>query len=305
MNLASIELRHLRYFLAVAEAEHFTKAAAKLHVTQPTLSHQIRQLEGQLNLELFDRVGRRVKLTAAGELLLPHARRVMRELENARIALDELHGLKRGELKVGVVQTVNACMIPEIVSRFSAAHPGIRVTCAELAVEDIEAGLESSRLDLGISFLPPTRKQLEGKQLFTEEIVAVVPANHRLAKRRKLRLRELDSQPLVLLSQKYCTRQLIDRAFAEADVQSQVQVEMNSVKSVLATVRQANLATLLPALAMCQEEKGLLSIPLVQPTPTRNIGLVCLKGANCRASAKAFAKVAAEVIAHRRAQTNS
>src|SRR6185312_1510129 len=150
MNLAAIELRHLRYFLAVAETQHFTKAAAKLHVTQPTLSHQIRQLEGQLNLPLFDRVGRGIKLTAAGELLLPHARRVMRELEDARLALVELHGLKRGELKVGIVQTVNACVIPEIVGRFSAAHPGIRVTAAELAVEDIEAGLESGQLDVGI-----------------------------------------------------------------------------------------------------------------------------------------------------------
>src|SRR5436190_9442869 len=106
MNLAHIELRHLRYFLAVAEEEHFTRAAAKLHVTQPTLSHQIRELEGQLNLPLFDRAGRRVKLTAAGEMLLPHARRVVRELAAAQTALDELHGLKRGVLKVGIVQTV-------------------------------------------------------------------------------------------------------------------------------------------------------------------------------------------------------
>src|SRR6185503_19125413 len=106
MDLTRIELRHLRYFLAVAETAHFTKAAAKLHVTQPTLSHQIRELEGQLRLSLFDRVGRRVKLTAAGETLLPHARRVVRELVAAQTALDELHGLKRGVLKVGIMQTV-------------------------------------------------------------------------------------------------------------------------------------------------------------------------------------------------------
>src|SRR5215471_11283632 len=115
MNLGLIELRHLRYFLAVAEAAHFTKAAAKLRVSQPTLSHQIRQLEGQLNLSLFDRIGRRIKLTEAGELLLPHARRVFRELEQAQAALGELHGLKRGQLTVGIMQTVNACLIPEIV----------------------------------------------------------------------------------------------------------------------------------------------------------------------------------------------
>src|SRR5215216_5142810 len=169
MNLRMIELRHLRYFLAVAEAAHFTKAASVLHVTQPTLSHQIRQLEGQLNLPLFDRIGRRVKLTAAGELLLPHARRVLRELEEAQSALAELQGLKRGEIKVGIVQTVNACVIPEIVARFSTTHTGVKVVCAELSVEEIETGLEGGRLDLGISFLPATRPLIEGEKLFTEE----------------------------------------------------------------------------------------------------------------------------------------
>src|SRR5262245_21492019 len=134
MDLTRIELRHLRYFLAVAEEQSFTRAAGKLNVTQPTLSHQIRELEGQLNLVLFDRVGRRVKLTAAGEMLLPHARRVMRELMEAQTALDELHGLNRGSLRVGIVQTVNACVIPEIVARFSEAHPGIHVACQETAV---------------------------------------------------------------------------------------------------------------------------------------------------------------------------
>src|SRR5689334_4811887 len=114
MDLSRIELRHLRYFMAVAESAHFTRAAAKLHVTQPTLSHQIRQLEDQLNLALFDRVGRAVRLTPAGELLLPYARRAFRELEEAQTALGELNGMKCGRLRVGIVQTVNACVIPEI-----------------------------------------------------------------------------------------------------------------------------------------------------------------------------------------------
>ena len=181
MNLGLMELRHLRYFLAVAEAEHFTKAAAKLHITQPTLSHQIRQLEGQLNLALFDRIGRRIKLTAAGELLLPHARRVLHELEETQAALGELHGLKRGHLKVGIMQTVNACAIPEIVSRFSATHPGVRISCSDMGADEVENGLESGKLDLGISFMPATRASLDGEPLFTEELVLVTRAGHALA----------------------------------------------------------------------------------------------------------------------------
>jgi LysR family cyn operon transcriptional activator len=301
MDLNLIELRHLRYFLAVAEATHFTRAAQKLHVTQPTLSHQIRQLEGQLNLPLFDRIGRRVKLTAAAELLLPHARRVLRELEEAQNALGELHGLRRGELKVGIVQTVNACVIPEIVAKFSGAHPGVRVNCSEMAVEDIETGIESGRLDLGIGFLPAGKKSLDGEKLFTEELVGVVSRNHPLARRRRLRMRELARYPLVLLSNKYCTRQLIDRAFSEAQSPPEVQVEMNSVESILATVRQARLATVLPSLALCERDRGLAAISLTEPVPVRSVGLLWLKGAHRRAAAQAFAKVTESVLRDRRA----
>jgi LysR family cyn operon transcriptional activator len=300
MNLTHIELRHLRYFLAVAETAHFTRAAEKLHVTQPTLSQQIRQLEGQLDLELFDRVGRSVKLTAAGETLLPHARKVLHELESAQTALDEMHGLKRGLLRVGIVQTVNACVIPDIVARFGAAHAGIRVECAEMAVADIEADLESGKLDLGVSFLPPTRKSLTGEKLFTEELVAVVADGHALAKRRRMRMRELKFQPLALLSRKYCTRQLIDCALAEAGVEPEVRVEMNSVASLLSTVRRTELVSLLPSLALCAQDRGLKTIALTEPTPHRAIGLVWLQGTNRRAAALAFAKVTEDVLAERK-----
>jgi LysR family cyn operon transcriptional activator len=300
MNLNQIELRHLRYFLAVAEAAHFTRAAAKLHVTQPTLSHQIRQLEGQLNLTLFDRVGRRVKLTAAGETLLPHARKVLRELDRAQAALGELHGLKRGLLRVGIVQTVNTCVIPDIVARFSAEHTGIRVECGEMAVDDIESDLETGKLDLGVSFLPPCRQGLAGEKLFTEDLVAVVAADHKLAKRRQMQVRELGSQPLALLCPKYCTRQLIDRAFAEAAVKPDVRVEMNSVASILSTVRKTELVSLLPSLALCRQDYGLKTIALTNPTPQRSIGLVWLDGTNRRAAAIAFAKVTESVLAERK-----
>jgi LysR family cyn operon transcriptional activator len=299
MDLALIELRHLRYFLAVAESAHFTKAAAKLHVSQPTLSHQIRQLEGQLNLLLFDRIGRQVRLTAAGELLLPHARRVLQELQQAQAALGELHQLKRGHLHVGLIQTVNTCVIPEIVSRFSAAHAGIRVACTAMAVEDIETGLETGRLDLGISFFPPTRNTLEGERLFTEELVLVTGARHALAQRRVLKMKELSRWPLVLLASRYCTRQMIDRAFAEANVRPDVQVEMNTIESILATVRRSDLASIVPTLALCQREEGLAAVPLTAPKPRRGVGLLWLRGAQRRAAAEAFAKVAEETLAQR------
>jgi LysR family transcriptional regulator, cyn operon transcriptional activator len=298
-NLRLIELRHLRYFLAVADASHFTQAARRLHVTQPTLSHQIRRLEGQLNLLLFDRLGKRVRLTTAGELLAPYARRVMRELEQAQSALGEMHGLRRGSLRVGVLQTVNACVIPEIISRFGAAYPGIRVTCAELSVEEIEAAMEAGRLDLAVSFIPPTLATLEGEQIFEEELVAVVGKTHPLAGRGKITVRDLATYPQVLLGGRYCTRRLIDRALETAGVKADVLVEMNSIESILKIIQEGRLASILPALALCRRETAVAAIRLNEPTPRRAVGLLRRRGAERCAAAAAFARVTSDILAER------
>ena len=299
MNLSGLELRHLRYFLAVAETAHFTKAAQKLHITQPTLSHQIRRLEEQVDQPLFDRTGWRVRLTHAGETLRPYAERALRELADAQGALGELRGLRRGRLRVGLVQTVNACVIPEIVARYSVAHPGVHVTCAELAVEDIEQGLEAGRLDFGVSFLPATRATLEGEKLFTEELVAVTAAGRPLARRKTLRIRDLANEPLALLAPRYCTRQLIDQAFAVARVQPVVQVEMNSIESLLATVRQTHLISILPTLALCRQENGVHAVRLIGPTPRRSVGLLWRRGAHRPAAAEVFAALTARILRER------
>lgn len=299
MNFTHIELRHLRYFLAVAEEGHFTRAAARLHITQPTLSHQIQELETQLEVQLFDRVARGVRLTAAGELLVGHAKRVLGELTKAQVALDELRGLKRGVLKVGMVQTVNACVIPEIIARFSEAHPGIDIACAEMAAADIESDLEAGKLHLGISFVPPCRKGLAGRPFFSEELVVVVALDHPLASRRRLNVRDLSGQAMALLGQKYCTRQLIDRATKEAAVEPKIKVEMNSVDGILSTVRRTSLMTLLPRLALCQRDSGLKAIPLTEPTPRRMVGLLWVENSVRCAAADAFANITETILAER------
>ncbi|HTU27355.1 MAG TPA: LysR family transcriptional regulator, partial [Pirellulales bacterium] len=150
-----MELRHLRYFLAVAQDAHFRRAAARMHVSQPTLSLQVQELEKELGVALFDRIGRRVRLTQAGQVFRDYAERALSVVQDGRTALAEIDGLVRGSLTVGVVQTVNAYLIPPIVSRFATEHPQVRLRVEEMAAGEIEDGLLKGSLDLGISFLPP------------------------------------------------------------------------------------------------------------------------------------------------------
>ncbi len=166
-----MEFRHLRYFLAVADALHFTKAAQGLPVSQPALSAQIKQLEQEVGVPLFDRVGRSVQLTRAGAIFREHARRALREMELAQVAIAEEEGLQRGTLTVGVVQTVNAYLIPEIVSRFSTLHPRVVLKFDELSGPEIEAGVTNGLLELGIGFVPAGSDRIESQLLFEEDFV--------------------------------------------------------------------------------------------------------------------------------------
>jgi LysR family cyn operon transcriptional activator len=215
-----MELRHLRYLLAIADEGHFTRAAQRLHVSQPALSQQIRQLEDGLGATLLDRAGRRVRLTAAGEIVVHHARRMLNEMNEAQVALQELAGLQRGALAIGTVQTVNAYLMPQVVAQFANAYPAIHVRIEELSADAIEQGLQQGTLQLGIGFVPSATADIEAEPLFDEELVLIVPQEHPFAERAVVDTREVNGLPLVLLSSAFCTRRLWDSCAREAAIQT-------------------------------------------------------------------------------------
>ena len=293
-----MEFRHLRYFLAVADALHFTKAAERLPVSQPALSAQIKQLEQEVGVPLFDRVGRSVQLTRAGSIFREHARRALREMELAQVAIAEEEGLQRGTLTVGVVQTVNAYLIPEIVGRFSTLHPLVSLKLDELSGPDIEAGVKSGSLEVGIGFVPVVSDRIESQPLFEEDFVLIASPRHRFARRRYLSLSALAKESLILLPHMFCTRRLLEASFEQAGVQPKIIVEMNSIEGILATVRRSNLATVLPRLSLgLARHRTLRAIALKNPTPRRGIGLLWKRGGYRSGAAKALTDQVRAVVA--------
>jgi LysR family cyn operon transcriptional activator len=287
-----MELRHLRYFLAVANTIHFRRAAAALHVSQPTLSQQIQQLEKELGTPLFDRIGKRIRLTVAGETFRHHAQRVLNELEEAQVALLELDGLKRGKLYVGAVQTLNTYLIPRIIARFATLHPGVFLSVEELTAGQIEQGLLRGRLNLGISFVSAATEEIGSEPLFEEELVMIVSSRHRLAGRESLKLKELDGEALVMLPEAYYPRQLLETEARAVGIRLKLAVEMNSIEGILAAIRSIGGATVLPALALTKKETGLRVVKLVEPTPRRTVGLLLRRDCyRCKAT-DAFVKYA-------------
>src|SRR3954468_3614981 len=146
-----MEIRLLEYFLAVCEELHFTKAAEKLRISQPTLSQQIRLLEDRLGTKLFKRVGKKVYIADSGKILLDHTLRIFNELEQAQIKINELEGLKRGNLTIGCSGNH---LLREFVISFHQQYPGIQLSILELPTEETRLRLLKNQLDLGIVYLP-------------------------------------------------------------------------------------------------------------------------------------------------------
>ncbi|BAM00784.1 MULTISPECIES: transcriptional regulator CynR [Caldilinea] len=279
------ELRQLRYLLAVTEAENFTRAAEKMFVSQPALSQQIQQLEELLGATLLDRQGRSVRLTAEGEVVVRAARRIFAQLEQMETELQELSGLRRGALALGVVQTVNAYLMPTVVADFACRYPGIHLRVEECPQEQIEEGLACGRYQVGIGF-QPTSREVEMEPLFTEALALIAPRHHPLTIHRTIPLSEAARWPMALLTESLCTRRLLNDCMAQVGARPHVVAEFNTIAAVLAAVQRLGLATVLPRPVLDAVGEGeLCSVALQEPTPQRMVGLLYRsKGYRCRAT---------------------
>ena len=282
-----MEIRQLRYFLDIAQTEHLTQSAQNLFVTQSTLSHGLRQLEQELNVALFDRLGRGLKLSQAGAEFRVHATRALKEIEAGRMALADLSGLQSGKLTVGAFPTFLNTVVPATVAAFSQAHPGVMVEVRDLRAGAIEALLLRGELDLGIAFHPTEHEEIETEPLFDERMLLVVGASHPLAGRRSLAMKGLAGLPLALLPRSFATRRLIDASLRQADVAPTVRVEMDSVESLLGVCRHSSLGSIVPERA-ARQAPDLHAIALTEPQMVRHAGILWRRGASRSAAARAF-----------------
>jgi len=267
-----MELRHLRHFVAAAEFLHFTRAAESLGVSQPTLSLQIRELEQELKTPLFDRIGRSVRLTEAGEVFRRHAVRALREVESGQGAVADLQGLRSGRLRVGVTHSFIAALIPRGVVTFRGQHPGVAVSIEKTSGRAIELALVAGSIDLGIAFAPPEAPEVVAEDLFEEEVVLIVAGDHPLAGRARVALGDLAGLPLVLISREFATRRLFDDRLRELKIRPEIAVEMNDIDSLLEVVRLGTGATVLSRRAV-NDPRGLALVPITGPRMTRTASL--------------------------------
>jgi LysR family cyn operon transcriptional activator len=281
-------LRHLRYLLAVADHGGFTRAAEALHVSQPTLSQQIRQLEEALGVSLFDRTSRTVKPTDAGEAYIECARRVLVELEAGKRALHDVKDLSRGTLRLAMTPTFMAYLVGPLVRDYVARFPNIHLQIFELSMDDIEAGLVEDSLDIAIAFTQVRNADIESIPAFTETLGVMVGRDHPLYESQApLSAEEMAQLEFALLAPDFVTRTRIDEYFAQEQITPTVVIEVNSVSTLLEVIRHTAIATILPE-PIATEDRALHKIPLLGEAPKRGAALLRRKNNYHSAASVAF-----------------
>jgi DNA-binding transcriptional LysR family regulator len=274
----------------VARHGSFTLAAQELHVAQPAVSQQVRRLEQELGVELLSRTTRRVLVTEAGELALARAGRILADADALREEIDELHGLLRGTLALGVIPAVGALDPAPLLARFRARHPAVDIRLIETTLAETLDQLRADRLDVCFAFCLPERagEGIAGERLFDEELALMVASGHPLAARRRVRLESLAGEPLIAPIAGASLRLALDEALEKAGAPVHVAYESNEAATVRALTAQGLGVSVLPRSFADNPGPELVPIAIVPKLPRVPVSVLYREGRRRPPAVEAF-----------------
>jgi LysR family transcriptional regulator, transcription activator of glutamate synthase operon len=289
-----MELRQLRYLASLAEERSFTRAAAREHIAQPALSQQIRRLENEVGLALVERTTRRVSITAAGELLVARARRVLLEVEAAQAELQALSGVHTGDVQIGAMHTMGPVDLSLPLAIFHQRHSGVELTVREQSSEELAEMLRVDELDL--AFLSVTERVeshgLRLHQLVSEELVVILPRDHRLGDRQQIRMAELAGESFISWREGARLRELLVSAGREAGFEPRVKLASNESLRVRRLVGRGLGVAILPRSDAEDAGADVAVARLTEPALTRDITLAWREGRRLPPAAAEFLELA-------------
>ncbi len=265
-----MELHQLRYFAKVAELANFTRAAEACAVSQPALSQQIAKLEKELGQPLFDRGARTVRLTPAGLELRQRAEDILRRIDDAARAIADAPDA--GTLRVGAIPTIAPYLLPGMLGPFLAARPQARVELVEQPTAVLLRKLADGELDLAVLALPIPPEGIDAAPLLDEELLALLPAAHPLAKKKRVTLPDLAAEPFVLLDEAHCLTGAA-LSFCGRPRAALATAALHQLATVQELVRLGLGVSLLPAMACRRLPEGVVARPIGPAPPTRRLAL--------------------------------
>lgn len=284
-----MELRHLRYFAAVAEAENISRAALKCHISQPAMSRQIRDLEEELGVPLLGRSAKSVRLTDAGRVFLTEARAVLQRADEAVKAVRAAASGGRGELHVGYAPTLTARIMPSALRAFQRAMPGVRVRLHDLSTEEMLAGLRDGKLHLAMTARPVAvaLRALRFEELMRDRLRLAVAPGHPLARRRVVTLDEAIREPFLAYSRKEYPdyHELLAAVFAKHKARPRIAEELDGVSSLIPAIEAGHGVALMPESLACIAGPRLKLLPLTPAPAPVQVGIVSPKSGLTAAAA--------------------
>jgi DNA-binding transcriptional LysR family regulator len=270
------DLRHVRSFLAAARAGTFTRAAAEVHISQSAFTVQIRQLEEELDAQLFDRGKRRVALTAIGRDLLVPLERLLADAAAVAGRTRQLAGLQHGLVSMAALPSVAVgTLLPGAILKFTQTYPGIAVQIHDLVAEHLIEAVKQEQVDFGIGSRMRPDRELKTTPLFDDRLRAFVPQGHRLAKRNSILLKDLSAYPLILTTRDCSLRRLLERVLQHQRLPVTVAYETHSMMTVIAMVRAGLGIAVLPEIANGGARLGKIrTIAIDNPRLSRTIEII-------------------------------
>ncbi|OBU15946.1 LysR family transcriptional regulator [Photobacterium aquimaris] len=259
-----MDTRLLIYFTQLAQTKNFTRAAEQLHIAQPALSVAIKKLEQQLDLTLFYRNERKVSLTQEGEVLLIHAKQILQKIDDATLAMKELRGLEKGEVRLGVPSMLGSYFFPQILMGFKSHYPNLKLTIVEAGTQSIRQMLVEGELDLGVIINHNVPSSLQIEHLLRSQMVAVVSEHHEFATKKSLSFDDFFGQELVAFKPGYFHREILDHICEQHHLTANISFETNLLPMILQIIRHDFAITSLLEL-VTDHESNVIPIPFAKP----------------------------------------
>lgn len=294
-----MNLRDLRYLVALADAKHFGKAAEACHVSQPTLSAQIKKLEGYLGVELLERKPRGVALTEVGEELVARARRVLRESDEMIHLARDLRDPLAGTLSLALIPTIGPYLLPLVAKKLRKQLPKLRLMLFEYQTAPLLDRLHRGDIDMGILALPVDEDGLVARELYREEFVVALPQQHELASKAGVKIGELAGEQLLLLEDGHCLRDQALEVCSRADIHENQDYRATSLETLRQMVAAGWGVTLLPKLATMgpfATGQGVAVKPIPKPAPYRIVGAAWRKTSTRGKAIEAVCKIISDTM---------
>jgi DNA-binding transcriptional LysR family regulator len=274
-----MDFYQLAYFRKVAETSSLSRAAAELHITQPAVSKQIRSLEDELGERLFDRIGKKVFLTRAGEVLLTHVDRILRSVDEAKTAVRDLSAECSGELVIGTSDHISIHRLPDVLKACITAFPKIDLKLRCHRSETILELVAKNQVDLGVITLQKTPPNITSRVIWKDPMSLVVPVGHPLTSAKRVRLKDIVQHGMILTEHATETRKMVDDVFAAQGLTPNVAMEVAYIETIKSLVRTGLGIAILPDRAVDAEVKSgaLMRLRITDAAFTRNLGVVYLK----------------------------